>query len=149
MLCCLSRPDLFNMCVPCWERWEPARRKTGVSPALWWSDPTSPLPFSTPTSPKHWELLLRPHVLWARGWEGRTRLTHKSDSWQGDIKGGAGGRGKDRGRQSCPVSQTQGDGGKFKVYVESPDIIVTQMYTFCWCQWENSALVLPSINLAQ
>lgn len=38
------------------------------------------------------------------GKEGSPWLTHKSDSWQGDIKGGTGRCGKDRSRQSCPVS---------------------------------------------
>lgn len=58
------------MCVPCWEQWEPAGRKTGVSPALWWSDPTNPPPFSTLNSPpKLWELPLRPHVLRVRSLE--------------------------------------------------------------------------------
>lgn len=62
------------------------------------------------------------------GLEGRIWLTHKSGSWDGDIKGRTGWCEKGKERQSCPVSLwSQEDGGKFKVYVWSPDIIVTQL----------------------
>lgn len=48
VLCCLSRPDLFNMRLSGQEQWELAGRKRRVSPALRWSDSASPLPSPVP-----------------------------------------------------------------------------------------------------
>ncbi|KAK2893842.1 hypothetical protein Q8A73_016326 [Channa argus] len=81
-----SIPDLYNMCVQCWERWEPARRKTGVSLALRWSDPTHPsFPYcNSPQSSGDSHCV--PMLCGSGGLEERTWLTHKSSSWDWDIK---------------------------------------------------------------
>lgn len=105
------------------ERWEPARRKTGVSLALWWSDPPPPPTLSLSFLHSNYPKILGTPTAspcsvgsgLVRGGHGQPtnqtsgRGTSKAEQEDGERTGGD--------RAALSRGGPKGDGGKFKLRV--------------------------------